>query len=81
MRDPRTILITGASSGIGAALARHYAAPGVMLVLTGRDLERLDLVAQDCGARGAETRSATVDVTDRAFMADWIAGVDAHTPV
>lgn len=81
MRDPGTVLITGASSGIGAALARHYAAPGVTLVLTGRDLDRLDVVADACDARGAEVRSATVDVTDRAFMADWIAGVDARTPV
>ena len=36
MRDPRSILITGASSGIGEALAELYAAPGVTLALTGR---------------------------------------------
>ncbi len=81
MRDPRTILITGASSGIGEALAEAYAGPGVTLVLTGRDRERLDAVAARCAERGAAVRAATVDVADRAAMADWLALVDRETPV
>jgi short-subunit dehydrogenase len=81
MRDPRTILITGASSGIGEALAETYAGPGVTLVLTGRDRERLDAVAARCAEWGAAVRTATVDVADRAAMADWLALVDRETPV
>lgn len=81
MRDPKTILVTGASSGLGEALARCYARPGVTLVLTGRDLARLDAVADACRAAGAGVRSATADVTDRAFLADWLPGVDEATPV
>jgi short-subunit dehydrogenase len=81
MRDPRTILITGASSGIGEALAETYAGPGVTLVLTGRDRERLDAVAARCAERGAAVRAATVDVADRAAMADWLALVDRESPV
>jgi short-subunit dehydrogenase len=81
MRDPRTILITGASSGIGEALAEAYAGPGVTLVLTGRDRERLDAVAARCAERGAAVRAATVDVADRAAMADWLALVDRESPV
>lgn len=81
MRDPRTILITGASSGIGEALAEAYAGPGVTLVLTGRDRERLDAVAARCTKQGAAVRAATVDVADRAAMADWLALVDRETPV
>ncbi len=81
MRDPKTILITGASSGIGEALAEAYAGPGVTLVLTGRDRERLDAVAARCIERGADVRAATVDVADKAAMAAWLAGVDRETPV
>jgi short-subunit dehydrogenase len=81
MRDPRTILITGASSGIGEALAEAYAGPGITLVLTGRDQTRLDDVAARCRTRGAAVRSATVDVADRQGMADWLAVVDAATPI
>ena len=43
---PNHIVITGASSGIGEALALHYAAPGITLSLTGRNEERLHNVAQ-----------------------------------
>ena len=47
------MLITGASAGIGAALARAYAEAGRTLILHGRDAGRLGAVAQDCEARGA----------------------------
>jgi NADP-dependent 3-hydroxy acid dehydrogenase YdfG len=44
----RKVLITGASSGIGACLARLLAKEGTHMALMGRDLERLNAVAQDC---------------------------------
>jgi NADP-dependent 3-hydroxy acid dehydrogenase YdfG len=56
------ILITGASSGIGTALALHYAAPGVTLSLIGRDPGRTDDIARRATAAGAETASACIDV-------------------
>ncbi|MGI9435460.1 MAG: SDR family NAD(P)-dependent oxidoreductase [Geminicoccaceae bacterium] len=73
---PQSILITGASSGIGKALAKAYAAPGRNLVLHGRHGDRLAAVAADCEQGGATVRTGLVDVTDREAMADWITGVD-----
>lgn len=60
----RNILISGASSGIGAALARLYAESGTRLILWGRDNARLNAVAQDCRARGADAATSCFDLTD-----------------
>jgi short-subunit dehydrogenase len=60
------ILITGASGGLGAALARHYAANGRSLVLWGRDLERLQTTAATCRAAGAEVVVRSLDLSDSA---------------
>jgi len=81
MRNPKAILITGASSGIGAALAREYAGPGVTLFLGGRNAERLAAVARACTAQGARAETAAVDVVDSAAIAAWIAGADSRAPL
>ncbi|MBP2227213.1 short-subunit dehydrogenase [Azospirillum agricola] len=81
MRDPRSIVITGASSGIGAALADLYAAPGMALALTGRDPARLEEVAERCRRAGASVTAGLVDAADREAMASWLTAVDAATPV
>jgi NADP-dependent 3-hydroxy acid dehydrogenase YdfG len=81
VREPRSILITGASSGIGAALAFAYAAPGIRLVLGGRDLTRLKAAAASCKARGAAVAWRSVDVIDAAAMETWIAEADEAQPL
>ncbi len=81
MWNPRSIVITGASSGIGEELAYAYAAPGVVLGLTGRDPGRLAAVAERCRGLGAEVEDVVLDAADRDAMAAWLAAVDARAPV
>lgn len=80
MRYPKSILITGGSSGIGEALALEYAAPGIRLALTGQDSARLEAVADACRAKGAEVAAGLVDVRDAAAMRQWIEAEDDKTP-
>ncbi|MEP0191450.1 MAG: SDR family NAD(P)-dependent oxidoreductase [Erythrobacter sp.] len=75
----KVVWVTGASSGIGAALARDAAKRGALLVLSGRNEDRLAEVAADCG----ETLILPFDVRDEAALADateqalsWKGGVD-----
>jgi short-subunit dehydrogenase len=75
------VVITGASSGIGAALARHYAKKGFCLSLLGRDEARTDAIAQECAAAGADLRAEIGDVTDSNFMTGWLERCDAREPV
>ena len=81
MKNPRSILITGASSGIGEALAREYAHPGIFLALSGRNRERLDAVAAYCRDKGVTVSADVIDVTDRDAMAEWIKATDAGHPL
>lgn len=78
---PRRILITGASSGLGAALAEAYAEPDVFLALTGRNRPRLEHVAEACRRAGANVRTECLDVRDAEAMSAWIRSVDEDFPV
>jgi NAD(P)-dependent dehydrogenase (short-subunit alcohol dehydrogenase family) len=81
MTGPSSILITGASSGLGRALALEYAAPGRRLALGGRDARRLEETAMACRARGAEISTASVAVEDPAAMAAWVLAEDDARPL
>jgi short-subunit dehydrogenase len=81
MKRFSSIVITGASSGIGEALAIDYAAPGVALALTGRDAARLEAVAAACRAKGATVVADTVDVVEREKLAGWLTAFDDAHPV
>ncbi|TVO64908.1 SDR family oxidoreductase [Denitromonas ohlonensis] len=64
-RRPRRIFITGASSGIGAALVRHYAQGDVLLGLVGRRRDTLEALAAECDGKA---QVFVADVADAAAM-------------
>ncbi|WP_205839588.1 SDR family NAD(P)-dependent oxidoreductase [Neokomagataea tanensis] len=77
----KTILITGASSGIGAALAQHYAQTHTHLILWGRSQKRLSQVAQSVEKKGATAECHSIDLTniDEALTA--LRNQDSLTPI
>ena len=60
----RVVCITGASSGIGAALSEYYAQPGMTLALLARDEVELRTISEKCRAKGAVVHEYVADVTD-----------------
>jgi short-subunit dehydrogenase len=78
---PRRIIITGASSGIGKALALRYARDGASLGLLGRHQDRLDGVAEECRELGAEVATGAIDVRERTELMHWIVEFDRLAPV
>lgn len=60
--EAKVVAITGASSGIGAALATALARPGRIIRLIGRDIGRLDSVAEACRVKGADCLAQSLDV-------------------
>ena len=74
---PRTILITGASRGLGRALALAYATPGRRLALLARNPDLLSYTARLCEMRGAEVLQKPCDVTDWVALSSFVAAVEA----
>jgi short-subunit dehydrogenase len=68
---PAKVLITGATGGLGQALAEHHARQGDALLLHGRDLERLGQLAARCRELGATVRTLDFDLSQRGRLEDW----------
>ena len=66
--EPKVILITGASSGIGEATARHLAAKGHTVMLGARRTDRLEKLAVEIRAAGGTAEYRALDVTNLADM-------------
>jgi 3-hydroxy acid dehydrogenase/malonic semialdehyde reductase len=73
--QPRTVFITGASSGFGAAVARRFAASGARVIAAARRAGRLkDLAAE----LGSQVLPVTLDVRDRPAVAEVVSGLPAE---
>ena len=66
--DGKTALITGAGSGIGAAVAAAFSAAGAHLILVARTQQHLDEVAKPLRNRGATVETIVCDITDSAAI-------------
>ena len=71
----KTVLITGATSGFGAAAARRFAAAGWKVIATGRRAERLQPLVDEFGAE--RVHAAVFDIRDPAAMEAALAALPA----
>jgi len=69
---PPLVLITGATGGIGGALAREYAQAGADLLLQGRDAAALAALAGDCRERGGRVATQALDLRDTETLLAWL---------
>jgi short-subunit dehydrogenase len=78
---PNVIVITGASSGIGAALSLQLAEPGRILALIGRDPARLEEVAAACRSKGASAQVGCMDIRDTGRLSAFLEEFDREQPI
>jgi uncharacterized protein len=78
----KLVLVSGASSGIGAAAAKRYGASGAHVLLLARNAERLDRVAETIRRAGGSATAHVVDLADANVLADTSARIkrEAGTP-
>jgi short-subunit dehydrogenase len=81
MKNPKSVLITGAGRGIGAALAREYAAPGIDLFLVDIQADPLEGVCSACDHMGARTWCHVADVSDSDGMEHCIREAEGIGPL
>ena len=81
MNNKKNILITGASSGIGSALAERLSTTDTRLILLARNKEKLQQVEDICSQKSAEVISHSIDVTETPQLQALITEIDAEYPI
>ena len=79
--EPKSIFITGASSGLGAHLAIEYAQQGRTLHLCGRNVERLNATAEKCRQKKAKVFTYIFDTTDEKAATQAVQKAFTRTPL
>lgn len=75
--ESKVVLITGASSGIGAVTARHLAAQGAHVAVAARRTDRLDALVAEIESSGGRAKAYALDVTDKAQVESVVSAVVA----
>lgn len=75
--DGKTALVTGASQGIGEAIARRLAAQGARVIVAARSLDKLEQLAAELGETGAEVHALELDLADAAGVDERVKGLPA----
>jgi len=78
MPNPPVLIITGASSGIGAAVARLFAQEGYRVSLAARRLDRLEAIAEEIEAQGGQALAVQADLSNYEDIQKLIAATLAH---
>lgn len=73
--NQKTVLITGAAGGIGAALARRFGAAGARLGLVDRDIDRLTALEKELQTRAVACHGIAADITDEASCQSAVRGI------
>lgn len=79
--EPKSIFITGASSGIGRAIAIQFAGPKITLHLCGRNKERLEQTAKNCEEKGATVHLFLFDATNKEASHKAVLEADTLCPI
>ncbi|WED42818.1 SDR family NAD(P)-dependent oxidoreductase [Legionella cardiaca] len=77
----KTVLISGASRGIGEQLALAYAKKGVNLILLARDENNLATVAQSCREMNAQVITHSIDISEADTLKEFIVAIDKQMPI
>jgi short-subunit dehydrogenase len=77
----KVIVLTGASGGIGQALASEFAQPGTYFALLARDKERLETVLNEVRSLGADGEAIAIDIRDRVQLHAYLSELDTRRPI